>query len=85
MATYAARRLTPMAKNTASIVAIELLAACQGIDFRAPLKTSPALQAVHNEVRVLAPHYDRDRAFDAEIAAVTQFVLSSTAVSEIRS
>ena len=41
MATYAARRLTPMAGNTAAIVAIELLAAAQGVDMRRPLATSP--------------------------------------------
>ena len=44
MATYAARRLHDMADNTAAIVAIELLAAAQGVDLRRPLKTSPKLQ-----------------------------------------
>src|SRR5437868_947608 len=44
MATFAARRLGQMADNTIGIVAIELLAAAQGIDFRAPLVTSPPLQ-----------------------------------------
>lgn len=82
MATYAARRLTPMAGNTASIIAIELLAACQGIDFRAPLKTSPRLQTVHAAVRALAPHYDRDRAFDGEIESVRDLVLRSATLSE---
>lgn len=77
MATYAARRLTPMAKNSANIVAIELLAACQGIDFREPLKTSPRLQVVHSAVRELARHYDRDRSFDADIAAVTTMLLAN--------
>ncbi len=77
MATYAARRLTPMSRNTATIVAIELLAACQGIDFRAPLKTSPRLQAVHKAVRKLAARYESDRAFDSDIAAVTRLVLQS--------
>jgi len=45
MATFAARRLGEMATNTAGIVAIELLAAAQGIDFRAPLATSPRRRA----------------------------------------
>ncbi len=35
MATFAARRLGDMAANTGGIVAVELLAACQGLDFRA--------------------------------------------------
>ncbi len=44
MATFAARRLSDMADNTAAIVAIELLAAAQGIDFRRPLRSSDALE-----------------------------------------
>ena len=44
MATNAALRLTPMAGNTAAIVAIELLAAAQGVELRASLATSPQLQ-----------------------------------------
>ena len=47
MATFAARRLTPMAANTARIVAIELLAAAQGVDLRRPLKTSATLAGGH--------------------------------------
>src|SRR5258705_10757120 len=54
MATFAARRLTPMAGNTAAIVAIELLAAAQGIDFRDPLKTSPKLAEALAMVRTEA-------------------------------
>ena len=38
MATFAARRLQPMLRNTAHIVAIELLAAAQGIEFLRPLQ-----------------------------------------------
>ena len=45
MATFAGRRLEQMAQNTAAIIGIELLAAAQGVDFHAPLQTSPALAA----------------------------------------
>jgi len=75
MATFAARRLTEMADNTAGIVAIELLAAAQGVDFRRPLATSPALQDVHRAVRAVAPFYDHDRYFAPEIEAVKRLVL----------
>ena len=45
MATHGARRLLDHDRPTrCNIVAIEFLAACQGIDLRAPLKTSPRLQ-----------------------------------------
>jgi histidine ammonia-lyase len=62
MATFAARRLTPMAANTARIVAIELLAAAQGVDLRRPLKTSATLEEVMAAIRAEVPFWDRDRA-----------------------
>jgi histidine ammonia-lyase len=76
MATFAARRLGDMAANSAGIVAIELLAAAQGIDFRAPLKTSPLLQEAHALVRSKAAFYDHDRYFAPDIAAVQSLVES---------
>jgi histidine ammonia-lyase len=74
MATFAARRLAVMARNSAGIVAIELLAAAQGIDFRAPLKTSPALQPVHALVRWRVAFYDHDRYFAPDIEAIRALV-----------
>jgi len=77
MATFAARRLADMAANSAGIVAIELLAAAQGIDFRAPLKTSPLLQEAHALVRSKAAFYDHDRYFAPDIAAVQGLIESA--------
>ena len=76
MATYAARRLGEMASNAAGIVAIELLAACQGLDYLAPLKTSPVLLKAHAAVRAQVPHLDRDREFAPDIAAATGLIES---------
>jgi len=75
MATFAARRLEDMAQNTAAIVAIELLAAAQGIDFHRPLKTSPQLEHVHAQLRQHVPFYDADRFFAPDIEAAKQLVL----------
>src|SRR5205814_8088601 len=58
MATNAALRLAPMATNTAAIVAIELLAAAQGVELRAPLSTSPRLQGALELVRREAAFWD---------------------------
>jgi len=74
MSTFAARRLADMAKNSAGIVAIELLAAAQGIDFRAPLKTSARLQEVHKLVRSKVGFYDHDRYFAPDITAMQSLV-----------
>lgn len=76
MATFAARRLADMADNVATIVAIELLAACQGIEFRRPRRSSNVLEDVHARIRLLAPAYEEDRFFAPDIAAVKSFVLS---------
>jgi histidine ammonia-lyase len=74
MAAHGARRLGPMADNAAAIVAIELLAACQGIDFHRPMATSEALARAHAVVRERVPFYDRDRPFSADIEAAKALV-----------
>ena len=45
MAAHGAFRLLRMSQNLKKIIAIELLCAAQGVEFRAPLKTSLPLQA----------------------------------------
>jgi histidine ammonia-lyase len=74
MATFAARRLGDMAGNTAAIVAIELLAAAQGIDFRRPRRSSAPLEEAHAMIRRVAPHLDGDRYLALDIEAVTPLV-----------
>ena len=70
MATNAARRLLPMVANVAGIVAIELLAAAQGVDLRGPLRTSERLRTAHAIVRAAVPFWDRDRMFAPDIATI---------------
>jgi len=74
MATHGARRLTDMGENAANVLAIELLAAAQGIDFHRPMRTSEPLERVMAEVRARAASYDQDRYFAPDIAAVMQTV-----------
>lgn len=74
MAPHGARRLLAMAENSAAIVAIELLAAVQGVDFHRPLKTSAALEDVHAKIRASVPFYSEDRYFAPDIAAVKAMV-----------
>jgi histidine ammonia-lyase len=74
MATFAARRLAPMIRNTAHILGIELLAAAQGIDFLRPLRSSPALEEVHALVRAGSPRVDADRYLAPDIERATLLV-----------
>jgi histidine ammonia-lyase len=76
MATFAARRLRPMLENTAHIVAIELLAGAQGIEFLRPLQSAPALEAVLRLVRSVSPAMPADRSLARDIAAVHHLVCS---------
>jgi histidine ammonia-lyase len=76
MATHGARRLADMAENAATVIAIELLAATQGLDFRHPLKSSEPLEAAAHEIRRLVKPYDRDRYFAPDIAAIAAHVRS---------
>ncbi|MEP1768724.1 MAG: histidine ammonia-lyase [Sulfitobacter sp.] len=71
MAAHGARRLGPMVENLNRILGVELLCGAQGIDFRAPLKTSDALQKVVSRVRedVETLQDDRYLAPDLERAA----------------
>ena len=81
MATFAARRLSPMAANIAGIVAIELLAAAQGIDLRRPLKTSAKLAQAVAAIRADVAFWDRDRAFAPDIEAIRRRVEAGDFVS----
>ncbi|WP_223668989.1 histidine ammonia-lyase [Kangiella shandongensis] len=76
MATFAARRLRDMNFNTAGVIAVELLSAAQGIDFRAPLKTSNTLQKAYNAIREKVPYYDKDRHFGPDIEAIRELIES---------
>ena len=67
MATFAAVKLNKVADNVLYILVIETLAACQGIDFRSPLKTSKTMQDYFDALRVNVQFYDEDRYFGHDI------------------
>ena len=76
MAPIAARKASQIARNSAGVVAVELIAAAQGVDFHAPLKTSGKLQAVHSRVRSTTPRFASDRYWADDMAALQSAVLS---------
>jgi histidine ammonia-lyase len=76
MAAYASRRLADIADNTAGIVAIELLAAGQGVDLRRPLKTSPRLAAAMALLRRRVRFWREDREMAPDIAAAKALIAS---------
>jgi histidine ammonia-lyase len=80
MAAHGARRLLPMVENARGVLAIEALAACQAIDFHAPLASSPALEAAKGALRARVPALQEDRHFHPDIEAALDLVRSGALV-----
>lgn len=77
MAPIAARKAQQIARNAAGVIAVELMAAAEGIDYHAPLKTSAKLQDIHRAVREHSPHFTADRYWADEMSALQSAVLAN--------
>lgn len=74
MATFAAMRLQTMLDNVAHIVAIELLAAAQGVEFHHPQNSSEVLESVLSDIREVSPAYGEDRSMSDEFAELAAII-----------
>ncbi len=74
MATFAARRLKDISDNVVGILAVEWLAANQGIDFRAPLRTSVPLERAKAILRAQVSFYDKDRYFATDLEQAASMI-----------
>jgi len=75
MAPIAARKAAQIARNAGGVIAVELMAAAEGIDYHAPLKTSVKLKQVYDAVRAHSPHFTADRYWADEMSALQSAVL----------
>ncbi len=86
MGTIASRRFADVVANAEFVVAIELLAAAQGIDMRAPLQPGPLTGAIWQTIRDVVPSVTADRVLAGDIAAATDLLRSGrleTALAEL--
>jgi len=67
MGATAAHKAARAVANTARVLAIELIAAAEALEFRRPLRSSPALEAVHARLRERVAPHERDRVLGPEI------------------
>ncbi len=74
MAAHGARRLGLMTRNLAVIVGVEAICAGQGIEFRAPLTTSPRLAAALAALRERVATMGDDRYLAPDLAAAQDLV-----------
>lgn len=76
MAAHGAFRLSRMNRNLGRILAIEVMCAAQGVEFRTPLKTSPALLRLLETLRQTMPPLKEDRFLADDIENVYGLVQS---------
>jgi histidine ammonia-lyase len=74
MAMGAAWKLRRIVASVRNVLAIELLCAAQGIDFRRPLRSSAVLERAHEVLRSTVPAMEHDRAVSPDILSVAQLV-----------
>lgn len=74
MGSISGRKLNRVLDNLEFILAIELLSACQAIEFRRPLKSSPLLEFAHEYVRKFAGFASEDRIFAEDINKIKNII-----------
>lgn len=82
MGTFAARKTAEIAKNLETILAVELLCACQALDMRAPLKPSKVTAALLKMVRTRIPFREEDRIMYNDINMCKDLVHSDRLLNE---
>ena len=83
MATHAARRLLAMVDNLGRIIGIELITAAQGVEFRAPLMTSPLLMRAITRLRDDVAAMGDDRYLAPDIEAASALVRSGAVIEAV--
>jgi len=81
MAAHGARRLLSMAENASAVIGIEYLAAAQGCDFHAPLRSSKVLENIRALLREKIPTLSDDRYFAPDIAHATGLVRDNVLIA----
>lgn len=76
MGPIAARKAREIIRNVRRILAIEFLAACQGLDLLLPLEPAPALKRLYGDIRAQAPSLERDRSLAQEIENISNWIES---------
>jgi histidine ammonia-lyase len=82
MAMGAAWKLRRIVRNVQHVLAIELMCAMQGLDYRRPLRSSAAVERAHARVRALVPVLGDDRVLAGDIAVLADAIATGTFVEE---
>jgi histidine ammonia-lyase len=83
MGTIAARKAKQILENAETVIAIEILCAAQGMDFRLPLKGGEGTRIVHEYIRDHVPHLLKDRILKPEVEKVQKMIHSGEIVKAV--
>ena len=83
MGSISGRKLNQVIDNLEYILAIELLTACQAIEFRRPLKSSELLEFAHHYVRDFVSFAEEDRVFANDVNKVKEMVADFSFVEKV--
>ncbi|KAG9402910.1 hypothetical protein AC1031_006452 [Aphanomyces cochlioides] len=83
MGGWAARKALTVVSHVETVIAIELMCACQALEFQRPLKTTDALEAVYALVRTRVAPLDKDRFIAPDIDAIVDLIRSGAIVQAV--
>lgn len=83
MGSISGRKLSRVLDNLEYILAIELLSACQAIEFRRPLKSSALLEFAHDHAREFVAFAEEDRIFANDVNAVSKIIRDFSFVDKL--
>jgi histidine ammonia-lyase len=83
MGSISGRKLNQVLYNLELILSIELLTACQAIEFRRPLKSSQVLEAAHSHVREYVQFASEDRIFSKDIEQISRLLRDFSFVQNV--
>ncbi len=81
MGSISARKTLRIIDNLEKILGVELFCACQAVDFRRPLKSSPILEECYQYVRTQIPHIEDDEILSVHMKAATKIIQSKKLLS----
>lgn len=85
MGSVAARKTVAIIANTAHVLAIELICACQALDLQAPLKASPPIVALRDQLRRTVAFVEEDRPLSEDVKSTAQWILAGDFQAPIES
>ncbi len=83
MGSISGRKLNQVLDNLEYILAIELLTACQAIEFRRPLKSSDVLEFAHEHIRQYVSFAEEDRIFADDVEKIKNIIADFSFVEQV--